>query len=114
MIEDNLIEAKNGVIITLQLVPNQKKFKLIEFNEWNNALRLSTKKKAIEGKANQEIEKELSMLLNAKTTIIKGKKSKTKKVLIQDSKKNVLKKLVAVLQKKIEHSDSIKKINEKR
>ncbi|MBU2100129.1 DUF167 domain-containing protein, partial [Candidatus Micrarchaeota archaeon] len=56
---------------------------------WNNCLELKTKEKAVNGKANKELEKELTKILKTEIKIIQGKKSKTKKIQLNKTKKEI-------------------------
>ncbi|MBU2476634.1 YggU family protein [Candidatus Micrarchaeota archaeon] len=76
-------------IIEVHVKPNSKKFEVLGFNAWNNCLELKTKEKAVNGKANKELEKELTKILKTEIKIIQGKKSKTKKIQLNKTKKEI-------------------------
>jgi len=48
-----------------------------------NALKVRVRSKPIEGKANKEIEQELSRVLGAEVKIISGGKSRNKKIIVK-------------------------------
>ena len=73
-------------IIEIHVKPGKKKFEVLGFNAWTGCLEIKTKEKAEKNKANQELEKSLTKLFKTKTKIIQGKKSKTKKILIENTK----------------------------
>lgn len=85
-------------IIDIHIKSNSKKFELIGFNKWNNFLEIKTKEKPIKGKANNEIEKELKKIFKTEIKIIQGKKSKNKKILIENKTK---KEIINIINKKI-------------
>ncbi len=73
-----------GVIISLHIQPNAPKSEII--GEYNGALKIKIKAPPIDGKANAEIETFLAKTLKlskSKVEILKGEKSKLKKVLIR-------------------------------
>lgn len=76
------------MILDLNVIPNQKEFKVLGLE--NQALKLKIKSPPLKGRANQEIEKELKKLFKTKVTIIKGWKSKKKKVLIEKNADELL------------------------
>jgi uncharacterized protein (TIGR00251 family) len=83
-------------VLLAEVTPNSREFE-IKFDSDKNALKIRTTKPPDKGKANAEIEKTLTKLFKAKTTIIKGKQSKKKIIEVQLEKKEVLKKLNANL-----------------
>ena len=82
-------------VLKIRTTPNAEKFDISGFDAWRNALKVRTRSKPIEGKANKEIEKELSKVLDAKVKIISGEKSRDKKVLVIGNADKVYEKLAA-------------------
>ncbi len=82
------------MIIEIHIKPDSKKFEVLGFNKWNNCLEIKTKEKAEKGKANKELETKLKKLFKTKVKIIQGKKSRNKKLLIENTtKKEIIKKI---------------------
>jgi uncharacterized protein (TIGR00251 family) len=76
-------DSDDGVIISLHVQPNAPKSCII--GEYNGALKIKIKALPVDGKANTEIINFFSNLLaipKSKIEILKGGKSKLKKVLI--------------------------------
>lgn len=77
-------QTEEGVIISLYILPNAPKSQII--GEHNGALKIKIKAPPVDGKANEEIVRFLSKKLElskSKIEILKGDKSKLKKVLIR-------------------------------
>ena len=88
----NLSETTAGIILTLKVLPKSKSFEIVGEDEWTLALRIRVSSPAEKGKANQEIVEQLSKKFNTQVKIVSGKKSTTKKVLIENlTKTQVLK-----------------------
>jgi len=75
------------LVLNIHVTPDAEKFEVSGFDVWRNALKVRTRSKPLEGKANKEIEKELSKVLDAEVKIISGEKSRDKKVLVKGSGK---------------------------
>jgi uncharacterized protein (TIGR00251 family) len=77
-------QTEKGVIISLYILPNAPKSQVI--GEHNGALKIKIQAPPVDGKANEEIVRFLSKKLEiskSKIEILKGDKSKLKKVLIE-------------------------------
>lgn len=77
-------ETTEGVIITLHVLPNAPKSEVV--GEYNGALKVKIKAPPVDGKANKAIIEFFSELLNVaknKIEILKGDKSKHKRVLVR-------------------------------
>ena len=83
------------LVLKLHITPNAEKFEISGFDAWRNALKVRTRSKPIEGKANREIEQELSKVLDAEVKIISGGKSRDKKALVKGNESKVIEKLAA-------------------
>lgn len=81
-------------ILNMKVKTGKKNFR-IGFDKENYCLIVETTKRPIEGKANQEIEKNLKWFFKAETTIIKGLKSKEKTIKVSLPQKEVFEKLQA-------------------
>lgn len=84
---------KNGVILSLKIVPNSHNFKICGFDSWLKALKVKTKNPAIEGKANQELIENFKKIFDTDIEILSGQKSPLKKVFLNKTEKQVLEKL---------------------
>lgn len=80
--------------IKVHIKPDSKKFEVLGFNKWTDCLEIKIKEKAEKNKANQELEKNLQKIFKTKIKIIKGKKSKNKKILIENKTKKEIKKII--------------------
>ena len=80
-----LIESKRpkGVVLNLKVMPSQPRFEVLGWDEGRNALKLKIKSPPVKGKANQEIEKELSNFFGSPTRLVAGLKGKRKKARIE-------------------------------
>ncbi len=79
MISMNIREVKDGAILEVYVKPKSRKFSIkIE----NNEIVIRCTEPPVKGKANREIEKELSKLFKAKAIIISGYTSSRKQILI--------------------------------
>ena len=84
---------KSNVELDLEVIPNSKEFSIGK-NPWTKALRVKLKQKALKGKANKELIKKLEKLFQTKVKIITGKKSRKKKILLENISKEKVTKLL--------------------
>ena len=84
---------KSNVELDLEVIPNSKEFSIGE-NPWTKGLRVKLKQKALKGQANKELIKKLEKLFQTKVKIITGKKSKKKKILLENISKEKITKLL--------------------
>ena len=79
-------EAKkhDGVIITLKVTPAQPHFEVVGWDEGLQALKIKASSPPMKGKANQEIEKELSQFFGSRVKLVSGLNSRKKKVFIAE------------------------------
>ncbi len=84
MLEKTLEEKKNDTLLKTKVKPNSQNFKIDEINPWRNQLKIKVTSKPEKGKANQELLNELKTILNKKIKITAGKKSREKKLLIEN------------------------------
>ena len=87
------MDANENVRLKVHVIPNSKENKIDGYNEWKKAVVVRVKAPASEGKANRELEKFLSEFFESDVTIVSGKKSRDKIVLIKCSEENVYDKL---------------------
>ena len=80
----NIFNGKN-VVLNLKVVLNSKEFKIMGFDPKTLTLKVKVKAKPVLGLANKEIEKNLTKFFKRNSGIFFGKKSKNKKILIQNS-----------------------------
>ena len=76
---------KKNIVLNLIVIANANEFKVLGFNPGTQTLKVKVKAKPISGLANKEIEKKLSKFFLSETKIVFGKKSKHKKILIQNT-----------------------------
>ena len=72
-----------SVELDLEVIPNSGAFKVMGFNPWTRSLRIKVREKALKGKANEELQRELGRLFNARATLIAGRKGRHKRVLLE-------------------------------
>ncbi|MEW6294696.1 MAG: DUF167 family protein [Candidatus Diapherotrites archaeon] len=75
---------ENNVLLDVHVKPASSGFELKGFNEWNSFIEVKCRSPALKGKANLELEKELSKIFGAEVNIVKGFSSRKKKVLIKN------------------------------
>lgn len=76
--------TSKGILLNAVVASNAKKFE-IKIDEQGNCLKIRAKQKAMNGKANEEIEKNLGKIFKAKATIVSGLHSKRKKILLNSN-----------------------------
>ena len=94
-----LTETEKGIILNLKLVPNSSFSKIVDYTD--EYIRVKISSPPIENKANKELINFCSKLLDvnkSKLEIVSGEKSKLKKILIKDTKLDLItQKLMFVL-----------------
>ncbi len=94
-----LCETNDGVIFTVRLVPNSSFSKIVDYTE--DYVRIKIASPPIENKANKELIEFCSAFFKvnkSKISIVSGRKSKLKKILIKDTNLEVLRqKLIFVI-----------------
>ena len=94
-----ILEAQNGIIILVKLVPNSSVNKIIDFTD--EYIRIKISSPPIDNRANKELISYFSKIFDinkSKIEIISGEKSKLKKVLLLNEKKDdITKKLTFML-----------------
>lgn len=97
MLEDAVKEGKNGVTITLEVIPNAKRSE-IGYGVWRKAITVKVRNPPKKGKANREVIDVLSEILNTQVEIVSGQTSSKKVVLVVNKTKdevvNVLKRVI--------------------
>ena len=83
-----LKETSEGIVLDLKINPGQGVFQIIRIE--NGYLKIKLKEKAVKGKANLEIEKQLGRVFDSNIRIVSGLKSRQKKVLIELSREKTL------------------------
>ena len=83
-------QTPQGAVLELQVKTLQRVFAFKGFNEWNCTFKLNVTSPARNGKANNEIERELKKTFSAPVKITAGKTSAHKKVLVQTGIEKVL------------------------
>lgn len=74
-------ETSDGVVLSLQVKPNSKQFKIIADSD---KLVIYCREVPVKGKVNRELMKELSRVFNTKIEILSGFTSRQKKILIRN------------------------------
>lgn len=94
-----LNETKSGIVFNVKLVPNSSFTKIADYTE--EYVRIKISSPPLENRANKELVEFCSDLFDvskSKISIISGEKSKLKKILIKDTKLDLLtQKLLFVL-----------------
>ena len=75
-------QMENEVVLSVYVIPGGKKFSILGYEQWRDALKIRTKSKAEKGLANKELEKQLARMFNSKVRILKGRKSRNKVISI--------------------------------
>lgn len=88
-----------NIVLNLKVVPNSSHFKIVEFDEEKNFLKIKTKNKPEKNLANIELIKELSKIFG-EIKIISGHNSRNKKILTSKQGLQNLKKLLQSSNKK--------------
>ncbi len=84
----------NNQKLNLKVLTNQKHFKLLNFNALTKTLKIQVKSLPEKGKANTEIEQNLSKIFSKNVSIIRRFKSNKKIVLMQETTEKELKDLI--------------------
>ena len=93
-IENALEQTGKGVLLRIKVLPGSGAFGALDYDERGSGLRIRVKSPPEKGRANLEIEKEFGKIFGKKATIVKGKKSRSKTVLLEKAKESeVLKEL---------------------
>lgn len=80
-------EHEDGCVISVVVVPNAKKNMIVGVDENQGRIRIKVKSPPSEGRANAELIKFLSKLLNTKIDILSGSKSRKKELLAYEKSK---------------------------
>ena len=78
-----LKEAKEGAILLVYVQPKAKRNEIEGVDEWRGRLKVRIKAPPVEGKANKELIKFLSKLLNADVKLVRGETSREKDLLVK-------------------------------
>jgi len=84
----------NNVLLDVHAKPASSGFELKGFNEWNSFIEVKCRNPALKGKANLELERELSKIFGAEVKIVKGFSSRKKKVLIKNKSLEEIKEII--------------------
>ncbi|ASJ10718.1 hypothetical protein A3L12_05105 [Thermococcus sp. P6] len=87
-------ETGDGVILRVYVQPKAKENRIEGIDEWRGRLKVRIKAPPVEGKANRELVKFLSGLLDAKVSIVRGETGREKDLLVVGiGKEEVMKRL---------------------
>ena len=81
-----LKETKGGTLLLIYVQPKAKKNAIEGIDEWRGRLKVKIKAPPVEGKANKEVVKFLSKLLDAEVEIVKGETSREKDLVVKGMK----------------------------
>ena len=73
--------SEDKVVVNIKVIPNSPSFQILEGAD-RNTLRVRVKSKAMKGKANAELLKELRRTLKDDVEIVSGEKSRDKKISV--------------------------------
>lgn len=76
-----LKKTSDGVVLSVQVKPNSKQFKIIVDSD---ELVVYCREVPVKGKVNKELVKELSKVFNARVEILSGFTSRQKRILIRN------------------------------
>lgn len=88
-------KPNHSLTLNLDIVPNSNKFEVVGLNKHTQRIKIKVKSPPESGKANAELEKELSKLLETKVKILTGKKSKRKTIVVKNQKHDTIQTLLA-------------------
>ena len=88
-----LKETKEGTILLVYVQPKAKRNEIEGVDEWRGRLKVKIKAPPVEGKANKELIKFLSKLLNADVELVRGETSREKDLLVRLGVEEVQKRL---------------------
>lgn len=92
-------EIDNDLLVNIDVSPNGSKFEIIGYNTWRERIELRIKAIPQKGKANKEIIKEISSLVNSPVEIVQGLKSHQKTLRIQNISKDKFLKYIGLSEK---------------
>ncbi|WP_456365054.1 DUF167 domain-containing protein [Thermococcus sp.] len=78
-----LKETKEGTLLLIYVQPKAKKNAIEGIDEWRGRLKVKIKAPPVEGKANKEVVKFFSKLLDAEVTIVRGETGREKDILVR-------------------------------
>lgn len=84
MFEEVLEERKDGLLLRVKVKPCSQRFEVGDVNPWRNHLEIRVASKPSRGKANLELLDRLVSMLGRDIRIVAGKKSREKKLLVED------------------------------
>ena len=76
------IQAPEGAIISVHVVPNSRQFSIVGEGSWAGTLKVRVVSQADKGKANKELCSELGKLFQSEVRILSGEKSSRKRLLV--------------------------------
>ncbi|AFK23128.1 DUF167 family protein [Pyrococcus sp. ST04] len=79
-------ESREGTILQIIVKPNSKETKIEGIDEWRKRIKISVAAPPVGGKANRELVRFLSKLLNTEVKIVRGETSREKDILIKNLK----------------------------
>ncbi|WP_297498740.1 DUF167 domain-containing protein [Thermococcus sp.] len=78
-----LRETKGGTLLLIYVQPKAKKNEVEGIDGWRGRLKVKIKAPPVDGKANKEVVKFFSKLLNAEVELVKGQTSREKNLLVK-------------------------------
>ncbi|HIP89469.1 MAG TPA: YggU family protein [Thermococcus paralvinellae] len=89
-------QTKNGVVLLVHVQPNAKKNSVEGIDEWRGRIKIKVSAPPVGGKANRELTKFLSKLLEKEIVILRGETSREKELLIRGASIEDVKKKLGI------------------
>jgi len=89
-------QTKNGVVLLVHVQPNAKKNSVEGIDEWRGRIKIKVSAPPVGGKANKELTKFLSKLLEKEIVILRGETSREKELLIRGASIEDVKKKLGI------------------
>jgi uncharacterized protein (TIGR00251 family) len=81
-------ESEGGILVDIEVSTKSNKFEISGYNTWREAIEIRIKAVPQKGRANKEITKEFSKLINKPVEIVSGHKSHHKTLKIYNMTKD--------------------------
>jgi len=86
-LDKTITQSGENTLLKVKVKPDSESFEVIGKNKWRNHIEIKLTSKPRQGKANKELKKRLEKILDSNIRIKKGKKSREKTLVIQNSLK---------------------------
>jgi len=88
-----LQETPQGILLPVRVSPGGMEFAVTGADEWKGSLLVRLREKAERGKANRELLEKTRRLFNCEVELVRGGKSREKKLLLKTTKKQLIERL---------------------